>query len=567
MTQVLTPDYISIDFTTVIERIKTQLAASDTFQDYNYEGSNFTVLMELFAYVAELNIYYLNKLAKNIHIETADTYEAANRASRMMGYEPKGPISSRGVVTVTVSGAEVGREYRVNEFTQLTSTEEDENGDAIQFANTVLYSVTPTASQFSFDMYVRQGVVTDLTGYTGEDLIDNELLLPDNYAYDSNLDDDYPSLQLWVNDDLWSRLSDFYDNLSPYYTDLDAYMFIYDRYERSKVLFSSSRNVPSSDDIIALKVLVSLGADGNVGANTITGFPESFVYKPWETNEDNQYVSSENIVITNPAATTGGADAETIDTIRENAKAVLHSQFRNVTAVDYESHLESRSDVVVAQAWGEQEIAPSGDVLEFNRVHLSVIPTEFSTATINTSAMSWYPGWETAGSIAIPSAFNPAWRNTLLQWVEPRKMISAYEVMERPDLVYFSFDFGVRKKRLTEMDELAADIKNKLNYWFRASNHDFNETVNFNDIIEYIIDPTEVSPTDNFSNVTGIRNLNLRDIDVHKTVYEPNEIGNYPQYIETSAEYIGENKLRKIKLGFNQFPVLQLNTVEVTEET
>jgi hypothetical protein len=563
MTQVLTPDYLSIDFTTVIERIKTQLAASDTFQDYNYEGSNFTVLMELFAYVAELNIYYLNKLAKNIHIETADTYEAANRASRMMGYEPKGPVSSQGTVTVTVSGALVGQEYRVNEFTQLTSTEEDEEGDAILFANTTLYSVTPTAGQFSFDMNVRQGTITDLTGYTGEDLIDNELLLPDNYAYDNNLDDEYPSLQLWVNSDLWNRLSDFYDDLSPYYTELDSYMFIYDRYERSKILFSSSRNVPSSDDTIALKVLVSLGADGDVGANTITGLPDEFLYSV----EDREYLANTTITITNPAATTGGADAETIDTVRENARAVQHSQFRNVAAVDYESHLESRSDVVVAQAWGEQEIAPSGDVLEFNRVHLSVIPTEFSTATINTSAMSWYPGWETAGSVDIPSAFNPAWRNTLLQWVEPRKMISAYEVMERPDLVYFSFDFGVRKKRLTELDELAADIKNKLNYWFRAANHDFNEVVNFNDIIEYILDPTEVSPTNNFTNITGIRNLNLRDIDVHKTVYEPNEAGNYPQYIEESTDYIGENKLRKIKLGFNQFPVLQLNTVEVTEET
>ena len=51
----LTPNYLDIDFTTIITRIKEQLATSDTFQDYNYEGANFTIMMELFAYVAELN--------------------------------------------------------------------------------------------------------------------------------------------------------------------------------------------------------------------------------------------------------------------------------------------------------------------------------------------------------------------------------------------------------------------------------------------------------------------------------------------------------------------------------
>ena len=196
-----------------------------------------------------------------------------------------------------------------------------------------------------------------------------------------------------------------------------------------------------------------------------------------------------------------------------------------------------------------------------------MIPTEFNSATIPVSANIWIPGWETTGTISVPSGINASWRTEILEYIEPRKMISAYEVLELPDLVYFSFDFGVRKKRLVEFEELATDIKNKLDFWFSTESRAFNETINFNDIIEYILDDTEVSPTDNFDNITGIRNLNLRDIDVSKTVYEPNTDGNYPQYVETNTEYIGENKLRKITLGFNQFPILQLATVNVSEET
>ena len=559
----LTPNYLDIDFNTIITRIKEQLADNDTFQDYNYEGANITILMELFAYIGELNLYYLNKLAKNIHIETADIYEAVNRSARMMGYEPKGPVGSRGLLTVAVSGITPNSEYRVNEFTQLTSTEEDDAGAGILFANTVLISQTPTAGQFSFDMSVRQGEVVDLTGYDGSDLIDNELLLPSNYAYDSNLEDEFPSLQLTVNDSLWERISDFYDELSPLSSEDNVYMFIYDRYQRSKLLFSSSRNVPAIDDVLVMKVLNTLGADGNVGANTIINLPDEFLYDVTRAS----YVSNTQIIITNTNATIGGADAENIEIVKENARAVLHAQFRDVADVDYKSHLESRSDIAVAQAWGEQEISPSGDVNEFNRVHISMIPTEFNSATIPVSANTWFPGWETTGTISVPSGINSTWRSEILEYMEPRKMISAYEVLELPDLVYFSFDFGVRKKRLIEFDELAADITNKLDYWFTTESRAFNETINFNDIIEYILDETEVSPTDNFDNITGIRNLNLRDIDVSKTVYEPNTDGNYPQYVESNTEYIGENKLRKITLGFNQFPILQLATVNVSEET
>ena len=559
----LTPNYLDIDFTTIITRIKEQLADSDTFQDYNYEGANFTIMMELFAYVAELNLYYLNKLAKNIHIETADIYEAANRAARMMGYEPKGPIGSRGLMTIAVSGVEPNREYRVNEFTQLTSDEEDDAGAQILFANTALKSITPTAGAFSFDMYVRQGEVVDLTGFSGADMIDNELLLPSNYAYDSNLEDEYPSLQVTINGTLWNRISDFYDELSPLVSEDNVYMFIYDRYQRSKLLFGSSRNVPATDDEIELKVLDTLGADGDVGANTITVLPDEFLYDV----TDAAYISNTQIIATNESATTGGADPETTTIVKENAKSQLHAQFRDVAAVDYISHLEQRADVVVAQAWGEQEISPSGDVNEFNRVHLSIIPTEFGGASVAVSSAIWYPTWETTGTIQVPSGINSNWRSEILEYVEPRKMISAYEVLELPDLVYFSFDYGVRKKRLTDFEELQEDITNKLDYWFTAENHDFNEIVNFNDIEEFILDQTEVSPTDNFDNIVGIRNLNLRDLDISKTVYEPNSVGNYPQYIEPSGTYVGENKLRKVQLGHNQFPILQFETVTVSEET
>lgn len=558
----LVPDYLNVDFTTIISRIKTQMGNSDTFKDYNYEGANFTILMELMAYIGEMNIYLLNKIAQNVHIETADIYEAVNRNSRQMGYEPKGPVSSRGTVTVTASGLTPDHEYRIAEYTQLESTEEYDD-EAIKFTNTTLYSNTPTASFFNLDMTVKQGEVTQLTGYTGDDLVDNELVLPSNYSYDNDLDDDYPSLSLYVNSNKWVRLSDFYDDLSLSQDVQDVYMFVYDRYRRSKVVFSSSRTVPTSDDIINLTVLKTLGVNGAVGAATITVLPTQFLYDVTES----AWIDNSKLSISNTLVTTGQADAEDTDLIKNNAKTGLHAQFRNVTATDYISNLESRSDINVAHAWGEQDVAPSGNVNEFNKVYLSVIPSEWTSSTIGTSAGWWITDWSASAAIVTPSGYNPTWESTLQTFIEPRKMISAYEVFQLPELVYFSFEFGVRLKRLYDLALIQADLKSKLDYYFRAVNQNFNSIINFNDIIEYLLDTTEVSPTDNFDNIKGIRNLNLRDLDVNKTVYESNSNNNYPQYVEIASEYTGENQLRKIEIGFNQFPILQLDAVVINEET
>lgn len=558
----LVPDYLSIDYSTIINRLKTQLRQSETFVDYNYEGANITILMELLAYIGELNVYFMNKIAQNIHIETADVYEMVNKNARQMGYEPQGPISARGTVTVTVTAGEPYHEYRLYEFTQMISSDEYA-GENIQYANTTTYSITPTASDFEFDIEAFQGVVVNLEGYTGKDLIDNELLLPDNYSYDNTLGDEYPTIILTVNGLQWERVSDFYDELSTIRTGDNVYMFVYDRYRRGKIVFNSARNVPTRDDTLVVKVLKSLGVNGVVGAGTIVGLPSRFLYDITAAS----WVNNEKINIFNSNATFGAADAEGSDSIKQAARSRLHAQFRNVTAVDYKSDLERRADVIVANAWGEQDISPSGTVGEFNRVHLSVVPSDWGPETINYRHGIMTTPWDASGSIMIPSGYNPEYEGALKLHVEPRKIISTYEVMELPELIYFTFTFGIRRKRLYDFDKITTDLKEKLDYYFRADNQKFNSEINYNDIIEFIVDDTKVSDDSTFSNIRGIRNINLRDIEVSAKVWEPNVSNLFPQYIEPSATYFGENQLRKIRLGFNQFPVLQLDTVLINEET
>lgn len=563
----LIPEYISIDFNTMMARFKTNLQNSDIFSDYNFEGSNIAILMELNAYIAELQTFFLNKIAKNVHIETADVYETVNRVSRQMGYEPRGVRSSRTTLTITASGSYLvpGDQIRISEFTQFEAPNSLYSGETIKFSNTTQFSDTVNSNSISFSLPVRQGEIEEITGFTGADLIDNELILPTEYAYDDDIDDIYPSIEVTINGDPWTRITDFYDDISPLANIDNVYMFVYDRYERNKIVFNTSRNVPGSDDEIVITALKSFGINGNVAAGEITQVQnnERYLYNVTK----NLWVPITDMSITNVTASEGGAEPESIETIKENAKSGLHAQFRNITAFDYKSHLEARNGIVAAVAWGEQEIAPSGSVLEYNKTHLSTIPSTWSDGTITTSTSAWTTTWSTSASILIPIAYSSIWEDTLSTYLEPRKALTAYEIFETPNLIYFSFDWGLRIKRLYDLDDVENDIINKLIWYFRSSNQNFNSEINFNNIIEYILDETEVSETDEFTYIKGIRNLNLRDIEISKTVYEYNTSGNYPYYTEVSSTYIGENQLRKIQLGLNQFPMLASDSIRIREET
>ena len=102
------PSYLEIDFLTLVDKFREELKESDVYRDYDFEGANISILIELMSYVGELTTFFTNKIAKNVYLETADVYEAANRLARQIGYEPKGIRSARATLTVAVTGTNPG---------------------------------------------------------------------------------------------------------------------------------------------------------------------------------------------------------------------------------------------------------------------------------------------------------------------------------------------------------------------------------------------------------------------------------------------------------------------------
>jgi hypothetical protein len=559
MTSTLSPEYISLDFDSIISNIKTELSNSETFRDYNYEGSNIAILIELMAYIGELNTYFLNKIAKNTYIDSADQYENVHRLANFIGYDPKGYISAQTTLSITVSAATCspGDHLIVSGWHQISTDEEDEDGNIIKYATTdSQIEVIPLTATFpyTFTVPVRQGLVTTYT-YTGRDIVNNEIILPLNikFAYDNVLEDEEESIYLTVDTEPWMRISDFYDEISGLSEETNVYKFEYDKYKRYKIVFNTSRNVPTNDQEIVIKLLETLAEDGEVGIGKIITPDDNFIYN--DTTEE--YLESNEFSVTNLTETTSSSDEENITEIKSNAKSALHAQFRNVTSYDYISYLEARSDVDVANVWGEKEVAPSGDTSEYNKVHICVIPNEWGSGTINTTTAS-------AGYL-IPSVYSSTYQNELAEYIEPRKMLTVYEEWELPDLVYFVFNIGIRINRSYTYADVVEDLKDKLEYYFNNGEREFNENISFLNIEEFLMDLQNVSDDDSFENIAGIRNLVIRDVDIVSHTINGYSSTSYPKYLVDT--YTGDNNLREIKLGYNQYPMILIDSCTFTQET
>src|SRR4030066_206016 len=94
-------NYTGYDFDTIKQELITKLSQEDVFKDYNFAGSNINTLLELVASVGDIFGYYLNMVANESFISSADLYENLNKLSELVGYNPKGYVSATTTLTAS----------------------------------------------------------------------------------------------------------------------------------------------------------------------------------------------------------------------------------------------------------------------------------------------------------------------------------------------------------------------------------------------------------------------------------------------------------------------------------
>ena len=89
----------SLDFSEIKESIKSYLRADGNFTDYDFEGSNFTVLLDTLAYNTYISAYNANMLTNEVFLDGATLRENVVSLARNLGYLPRSVKASKARVS------------------------------------------------------------------------------------------------------------------------------------------------------------------------------------------------------------------------------------------------------------------------------------------------------------------------------------------------------------------------------------------------------------------------------------------------------------------------------------
>ena len=374
--------FTNLDFDQIKTSIKDYLRANSDFSGFDFEGSNFSVLLDTLAYNTYITAFNSNMIVNESFLDSATLRENVVSLARNIGYIPRSRSAAEAVVSIKVDLGVVSTEI----VDGNTVAKPFANGTTVELKKGLVCvgSVQDSSFTFSISENIVRSVVVEGDHYFAN--FDNITVsqgtyLNKKFTFDNSLDQkfildnpfiDTSTIHVYVNTVSGVGLGREYI-ISDDITNIDSNSRVYFlqevQDEKYEIRFGDGllgKKLGDADDgtIINVDYIVSDGESGN-GAS---GF--SFAGNIIKTSDS---VSPD---ITSAAVTTvtpsqGGADIEPIDSIKYYSPKIYSAQNRAVTPRDYEGIIkqifpETESVSIV----GGEELDPP----EFGTVQISIKP-------------------------------------------------------------------------------------------------------------------------------------------------------------------------------------------------
>jgi hypothetical protein len=332
----------NLDFFETKEALKTFLKNQDRFKDYDYEGSNMNVLLDVLSYNTFYNNYYYNMAISEMFLDSATQRNSVVSHAKELNYMPRSRRSSALTCDISFS---VPSSYQSNFISIPSNTAFSGRcgNKTYVFLNDSAY----IASRSAANSLVF--VATNVDLYEGR-RISEILTIADTTL--SNEWVDTSSIIVTVNGNVFTFKSEIFGVGAT-----DRVFYIQPENDgKYSIQFGQNRFgfQPTLTDVISVSYRICSGPDAN-GVNSLT-LGSSF-----------GGASSNAITVTSQSS--GGFYAESIESIRTFAPKALQVQERAVTKRDYEILLRSRfPNIEAISVYGGDEIDPP----QYGKVIISV---------------------------------------------------------------------------------------------------------------------------------------------------------------------------------------------------
>ena len=453
-----------LDFDNIKENLKTFLKAQSQFKDYDFEGSGMNILLDVLAYNTHYLGFNANMLANEMFLDSASLRSSVVSHAKTLGYET---TSARApVATVNISLTTTANTKTMSAGTAFTTSVDDTDYQFVTITD-VTASNTGTAVPFdSVKIYEGTYVTTKYTVDSNE--VDQRFTLADANADTSTLTVKVQTSSSDTTTTTYTKATDI--------TQLTSDSTVYYLQETDSGLYEvyfgdgTISKAVSDGNIVQLQYVVTNKSLAN-GASSFTS-PSSI---------DGVTL----ITTTTVASATGGAESESIDSIKLQAPLDYAAQGRAVTVDDYKTYTKKLfANTQAVSVWGGEDgsFDTSTGVSsnpEYGKVFISIKSTTGENLTTEQ-------------------------KSNLVTAFAPFKVASVTPVIVDPETTFLilntNFQYDSTSTTSTK-DELASLVNTTISNYSTTDLQDFNNVFRHSKLLR-LIDETDTAILNNTTTVT-----------------------------------------------------------------
>ena len=353
-------NFTNLDFNDLRTQIKDYLRSNSNFTDFDFEGSNFSSLIDVLAYNSYITAFNTNMAVNESFIDSATLRENVVSLARNIGYVPRSKSASKAKVSFTVNTTGLNSKT-VTLKAGIVALGAVENGNyifSIPEDITVVVDNNGFANFTSIDVYEGSYLTKS---YTVDKSQTNQRFTIPNTGVDSS------TIRVKVTGTITEKYQS-YKNI--FQVNKNSRLFLTQEIddEKYEILFGDDiiGRKPISGSTIFISYIITNGKEANGAAN--------FTFSGILTDNNKTSVTNNISLLTTIQPSENGDDIESIDSIKYLGPRVYASQYRAVTANDYKGlipYLFPNVDTVTA--YGGDELDPP----EYGKVYISIKPRNF----------------------------------------------------------------------------------------------------------------------------------------------------------------------------------------------
>ena len=355
-----------LEFDAIKSNLKSYLSAQTTFQDYDFEGSGLDVLMDILAYNTHYMGYYANMIGNEMFMDSASLRESVVSHAKHLNVIPSSVTAPVAYLNMTFTPSGSPLSLTIAKDTKFTTSI---SATSYTFTTTETTTIIPVSNVYSVtNLAIKEGKILDKS-YT-VDLADTtqRFIIP-------NVNVDTSTISVTVqNSSTDTTVVTWADGNSLDVTTITSTQKVYFLQEveegKYELIFGDGAvgKQLSDGNIIFIEYLVTGGVTANkANAFTAVGSVAG--------------LTSANYTLTVASVASGGAAAESINSLKNNAPKLYQAQKRATTKDDYKAILlAERSDIDSITVYGGEDASPP----VYGKVYIAIKPagnTSYSNTT------------------------------------------------------------------------------------------------------------------------------------------------------------------------------------------